>query len=122
MYWRYRLSLITATSLYEPSGIQIIDHRVNHHLVRVATSLICDHTGVVSKGLKRNMNKQTLTVMATCAHRKTQESKKNSLFRMYLQQTEYGSQISYIWMSLAVRRRIDYLNTCSVNKITVSTC
>jgi len=52
MYWRYVYSLIAATSLYEPSGIHIIDHNLSHHLVSVATSLICDHTEVVGNGLK----------------------------------------------------------------------
>jgi hypothetical protein len=48
MYWRYARRLIAATSRDEPSGIQIIDYSESQHIVRVATSLIYDHTVVVS--------------------------------------------------------------------------
>ena len=95
MYWRYENCLIAATSLYEPSGIQIMDHSTSHHLVSVATSLICDHMGVVGNGLKRNTKKYNR--MATSACRKTQESKKNSLFRIHLHQSEYGRPLQFEW-------------------------
>jgi hypothetical protein len=56
MDFRYVAGLIASTSLYEPSRIRIIDYSDSHHVDRVATSVICDHTGVVS---------YDLTVMAT---------------------------------------------------------
>jgi hypothetical protein len=68
MDWRYVAGLIAVTSLYEPSRIPIIDYSDSHHVGRVATSVICDHTGVVSNGMKRKIKKKikkTLTVMAT---------------------------------------------------------